>query len=1052
MNTSFYISLSFLLIATAAATAAPITWGSATDISAASDVSNVGTLIEAFNAGADSVSSQTVNSVTFIGTGSLLNQSNTANTFSGSTSDASYDALLSTIDFGGGTGTVTLSIGGGNLQVGTEYLIQVWYVDTRYTNRETPVGDGEASPSKVTLACAPGQYSIGTFVADAGTQTLTLESPTFGNAHINAYQIRENLTQPTPTLSTGAGPVSAPFIMNVDFTETATGLEESDFSVTNGSVTASSLAGSHSSYTVEISPAGNGYVEVSLPENSVIDTDGDNNPNPESNLLSVLYIAPGSDQPTVTLSSSLAIVSSSYSVNINFSEPITGLSAGDFEVENGSAANLLGSGASYTVDINPTTEGDVTVSLPVDSTTDTDGDGLPNAASNTLITTYQIPDVPSASLHGTLATDTSTYELFLTFSEEVTGLSESDFVITNGSLSNLQSIGRTKDSGSYRASLRYYSATVSAATPGTVEVVLPAAVVTDIDGDNHTNTASNLLSFQCTTDFGEQWIVDEQTEWTTATGTNSNNTITNGMVEPTADNSEFSSTVKTFPAKKKLRSITFRQSPVWDNWNSIANVQPSGAADAPVLVPVGNDDYYLLARKDSVYQAWHSTDMVNWTLKGPVTAPTTGRWVTSAEYKDGNFYIYSDYFNDHTPHLFIDNDLSDGVPGTHMGAAFTRVIDGPEGHGSDCAIIRSDEDGLFHLIHEDWSPINASTHAWDSPLAGHVTSVDGLNGFVDKEHVPPVDHRTTPTDTYTTYNHPNHANAIYEVHSPEQNAYGDWTAIKIGSRFYLFGDFDPHGESIKLARFTSESIYSEFDFIGSMHSGHPDPTVGFAEGQFYLITQQNTDYTSPGPWVDGVEARVGVDTDGNNTIDQWSTWQTISEDYDHTPDFIRVVTLTPAQLDVASLTEGYGFQFEFRVDDTVVSGVSPILDAVELDFEPSNFQQWSNQNSIPADADNDHNNNGVPNLIEFAIGPNGLPEMAENASIAVTVFGDALEDGSSFDLQFSDDLDQWTNATTLTDEITLQTMNTQPKGDTDLSYQVDTSLPLLFWRSRMTQP
>ena len=45
------------------------------------------------------------------------------------------------------------------------------------------------------------------------------------------------------------------------------------------------------------------------------------------------------------------------------------------------------------------------------------------------------------------------------------------------------------------------------------------------------------------------------------------------------------------------------------------------------------------------------------------------------------------------------------------------------------------------------------------------------------------------------------------------------------------------------------SIYEEFEFVGALGGGHPDPTVGFAEGQFYLITQQSTDHVSPGPWI-----------------------------------------------------------------------------------------------------------------------------------------------------------------------------------------------------------
>lgn len=32
----------------------------------------------------------------------------------------------------------------------------------------------------------------------------------------------------------------------------------------------------------------------------------------------------------------------------------------------------------------------------------------------------------------------------------------------------------------------------------------------------------------------------------------------------------------------------------------------------------------------------------------------------------------------------------------------------------------------------------------------------------------------------------------------------------------------------------------------------------------------STDYVSPGPWVETVEARVGVDTDNDEKIDKWT--------------------------------------------------------------------------------------------------------------------------------------------------------------------------------------
>ncbi len=409
--------------------------------------------------------------------------------------------------------------------------------------------------------------------------------------------------------------------------------------------------------------------------------------------------------------------------------------------------------------------------------------------SDLLENVHRVPDTPSALLYGNRTSRAPEYHLYITFSEEVNGLDEKDFLITNGSISAIEGNGR------------YYSATVTAASPGTVEIRIVVDAVVDIDGDNAANTESKTLKFECLSDFGDRWIIDDESEWNKATLIKSHLALTSGYAKPTAKNSQFSSIIKTFPTKKKAQSVTFQQSKAWDNWTDVGEIDPKGAKDAPVMISISDGNYYYLGMRRGVYNAWHSNNMIDWVLKGPVTSGREGRWVTSAEYKDGAFYIYSDHYNDHQPHLFIDNDLGDGVPGQLMGAAFPKKVKGIEGHGSDCSLIRSDEDGLFHLIYEDW------------------------------------------------------------------------TSIKIGSRFWMFADYHPAGEGIKLAIFASDSIYEEFDKVGEMHKGHPDPTVCFAEGQFYLLTQQDSDYTSPGPWVDGVEARAGVDIDGDGTIDQWTPWQ-----------------------------------------------------------------------------------------------------------------------------------------------------------------------------------
>ena len=175
--------------------AAPISWDSATAVASANDVSAVGTTVEAFNAGADGVATVTVNGVTFTGTSALLTNSNTVDAFNGNTGDTGYNTLLSTVDFGNGGDLVPLTVGGSQLIAGNPYQIQVWFVDTRNT-RAMRFGDGEATESTVDL---DDQFAIGTFLADSATQTLTLDAIGFGNAHINAYQIRAlPLVAPAP--------------------------------------------------------------------------------------------------------------------------------------------------------------------------------------------------------------------------------------------------------------------------------------------------------------------------------------------------------------------------------------------------------------------------------------------------------------------------------------------------------------------------------------------------------------------------------------------------------------------------------------------------------------------------------------------------------------------------------------------------------------------------------------------------------------------------------------------------------------------------------------
>jgi hypothetical protein len=335
------------------------------------------------------------------------------------------------------------------------------------------------------------------------------------------------------------------------------------------------------------------------------------------------------------------------------------------------------------------------------------------------------------------------------------------------------------------------------------------------------------------------------------------------------------------------------------------------------------------------YHAWQSRDMVNWVHHGPITEGFA-KWMTTAEFADGKAYFYYDFPNDQDPHVYVDEDLFDGVPGKNMGIALKDPS-----HGSDCGTIR-DLDGNFHIIFENWDPIHAQSRSWDSPLAGHAVSSDGVNDF--KILAPAVDERTKPTGETKTYTHPHWVKedpknfktnvAEYAVHAPNQEAFGDWAAICVGGQYYLFGDYDPeHKQPMSAAWFTSSSLDKQFEFCDNVGKGHPDPDICFAEGRFYLATQQKQDFTSPGPWVEQVEARVGVDTNNDGATDQWTDWQEVKETYDYVTGFAKQVQKTTASIDLSGLPDGYGFQFEVKMKDTTENKSKPILDKVTLQIE-----------------------------------------------------------------------------------------------------------------------
>ena len=140
-------------------------------------------------------------------------------------------------------------------------------------------------------------------------------------------------------------------------------------------------------------------------------------------------------EPGVTLSSTAGDpLNGPFQVDVDFTEPVTGLALGDLELVNGAASDLTGSGAAYTLTVTPTSEGPVTVHLPAGVVQDPASNG--NTASNTLVRRY---DDTAPTLTVRLApgqrepvrTDTVTFRVRA--SEPVSGLAGSGLVVTGSS-------------------------------------------------------------------------------------------------------------------------------------------------------------------------------------------------------------------------------------------------------------------------------------------------------------------------------------------------------------------------------------------------------------------------------------------------------------------------------------------------------------------------------------------------------------------------------------------------------------------------------------------
>lgn len=208
--------MGMMILAGTASSQPNVTWQTPVTISGASDVSTLGALYGTWAPGDDWGGTQRadyypVNGVTFAAygtdganfgfSGAGINLDRYNGFANPSTGDDNYNYLLQTAVFNWNAGSSSVIASWNNMTPGNTYLIQLWLNDGRSGQSGTSTFTGGANTSDPVAIgnSAPGQYIIGTFVADSSRSESVTMTP---GIMLNLVQVRDITVKPDVTWQT----------------------------------------------------------------------------------------------------------------------------------------------------------------------------------------------------------------------------------------------------------------------------------------------------------------------------------------------------------------------------------------------------------------------------------------------------------------------------------------------------------------------------------------------------------------------------------------------------------------------------------------------------------------------------------------------------------------------------------------------------------------------------------------------------------------------------------------------------------------------------------
>ncbi|KWU49589.1 glycosyl hydrolase [Pseudomonas palleroniana] len=372
------------------------------------------------------------------------------NAGSGTTSSANYtvDTVLP---------TATIVVADSALKIGETSAVTITFSEavTGFTNADLTIANGtltavSSSDGGITWTAT---FTPSSAITDA-TNLITLDNSGVRNLSGNAgsgttssnnYAIDTQRPTATIVVSDTALGIGQTSLVTVTFSEAVTGFTNADLTIANGTLSAVSSSDGGITWTATLTPAA-GITDTSnvitLDNTGVADLAG----NAGGGTTDSNNYAVDSQRPTATIvvADSALTAGETSLVTITFSEAVTGFTNSDLSVPNGtlSAVSSADGGVTWTATFSPNVgTRDATNLIILDNTGITDlagnaGSGTTSSANFTIDTVRPTATIVVAD-NAVKIGDTSL--VTITFSEAVSGFTNADLTVANGTLTAVSS-------------------------------------------------------------------------------------------------------------------------------------------------------------------------------------------------------------------------------------------------------------------------------------------------------------------------------------------------------------------------------------------------------------------------------------------------------------------------------------------------------------------------------------------------------------------------------------------------------------------------------------